>query len=150
MGRTVGAVVLLLVSALVLLGLVRSNASFASRNTMLALALTVALPAIAGVGMLRSVNEHGRRRGSRAEERRRATIESEVLRLAMLRDGRLTVVDVASALALSADEAKSALDELVTREVAALGLTDTSVPVYHFHEARLAAEKRPVPGLLET
>lgn len=149
-GRTVGAVVLLLVSAFMLLGFIRSNASFAALNTILALALTVALPAVAGVALLRSVNENGRRRGSRAEQLRQATIESEILRLAMLRDGRLTVVDVASALALSADEAKSALDELVTREVAALGLTDTSVPVYHFHEARLAADKRPVPGLLET
>ena len=149
MGRTVGAVVLLLVSAFMLLGFVRSNASFASLNTILALALTVALPAVAGVALLRSVNEHGRRRGSRADQLRLATIESEILRLAMLRDGRLTAVEVASALALTAEEAKATLDGLVTREVADLDITDAGVLVYSFHEARSVGDKHSARGLLD-
>lgn len=150
MGRTVGAVVLLLVSALVLLGFVRSNASFTSLNTIVAMALTVVLPALAGVALLRSVNEHGRRRGSRAEQLRRATIESEILRLALLRDGRLTAGDVASALALTAEEAKSTLDGLVTREVADLDLDDAGALVYSFHDARHAGDKHSAPGLLDS
>lgn len=148
-GRTVGAVVLLLVSAFMLLGFVRSNASFAALNTILALALTVALPAVAGVALLRSVNENGRRRGSRAEQLRQATIESEILRLAMLRDGRLTAVEVASALALAPEEAKATLDGLVTREVADLDITDAGVLVYSFHEARNVGDKHSARGLLD-
>jgi hypothetical protein len=141
--------VLLLVSALMLLGFVRSDASFGAANTIVALVVTVALPAIGGVALLRTANVHGRRGASRAELLRRTTIESEILRLAMLRDGRLTAVEVASALALTAEESKVALDALVTREVADLDITDDGVLVYTFHDAGQVGDKHSARGLLD-
>jgi hypothetical protein len=147
--RTVGGVVLLLVSALMLLGFVRSDASFAAANTIVAILVTVVLPAVGGVALLRTANVHGRRSGSRADLLRRTTIESEILRLAMLRDGRLTAVEVASALALTAEESKTVLDALVTREVADLDITDAGVLVYSFHEARHVGDKHSARGLLD-
>ena len=149
MSRTVGGVVLLLVSAFMLLGFVRSDASFAAVNTIVAILVTVVLPAVGGVALLRTANVYGRRSGSRADLLRRTTIESEILRLAMLRDGRLTVVEVASARALTAEESKTVLDALVTREIADLDITDAGVLVYSFHEARHVGDKHSARGLLD-
>ena len=148
MSRTVGGVVLLLVSAFMLLGFVPSDASFASVNTIVAVLATVVLPALGGVALLRTANVHGRRSGSRADLLRRTTIESEILRLAMLRDGRLTAVEVASALALSAEESKVVLDALVMREVADLDVTEDGGLVYRFEDARRALERQSARGLL--
>ena len=149
MGRTVGGVVLLLVSAFMLLGFIRSGASFAALNTMLALALSVGLPAVAGVALLRGANRAGRLGGTRMRQLRQATIESEILRLAMLQAGRLTAVEVASTLALTQEEAKETLDGLVTREVADLDITDAGVLVYTFHDAKHAGDKHTARGLLD-
>ena len=149
MGRTVGGVVLLLVSAFMLLGFIRSDASFAALNTLLALALSVGLPAVGGLALLRGANQAERRGGTRIQQLRQATIESEILRLAMLQAGRLTAVEVASILALTAEEAKEALDGLVTREVADLDITDAGVLVYTFHDAKHAADKHTARGLLD-
>lgn len=149
MGRTLGGVVLLLVSAFMLLGFVRSDASFAALNTMVAILVSVVLPAVGGVALLRTANLYGRRGSSRADALRRATIESEILRLAMLQAGRLTTVEVASTLALQPEEAKAILDGLVTREVADLDITDAGVLVYSFHDARHVGDKHSARGLLD-
>lgn len=149
MGRTVGGIVLLLVSAFMLLGFIRSGASFATLNTMLALAISVALPAVGGLVLLRGANRAERRGGRRLQQLRQATIESEILRLAMLQAGRLTAVEVASTLALTAEEAKATLDALVTREVADLDITDAGVLVYTFHDAKHSGDKHTARGLLD-
>lgn len=149
MGRTLGGVVLLLISAFMLLGFVRSAASFATLNTMAALLISVVLPAVGGVVLLRKANRMERRGGARVERLRQATIESEILRLAMLHGGRLTTVEVASTLALQPEEAKATLDALVTREVADLDITDAGVLVYTFHDAKHVGDKHSARGLLD-
>jgi len=142
-------VVLLLISALVLLGIVRSDDNFTELNTVVAALVGVVLPALFGVSLLRTVNQHGMRSGSRAEQRRRAAIESEVLRLAMLRDGMLTAAEVAEALALSGDEATAVLDGLVIREVATVETTGGSGMLYRFPQVKVAPDRHSVPGLLD-
>ena len=132
-----------------LLGFVRSDPSFTALNTMVAVLISVVLPAVGGVVLLRRATGTGGRRGARVEQLRQATIESEILRLAMLHAGRLTAVEVASALALQPEEAKATLDGLVTREVADLDITDAGVLVYSFHEARHVGDKHSARGLLD-
>ena len=149
MGRSLGGVVLLLVSAFMLLGFIRSDASFAALNTMLALAISVGLPAVGGLALLRGANRAERGGSARTRQLRQATIESEILRLAILQAGRLTAVEVASTLALTAEEAKETLDGLVTREVADLDITDAGVLVYTFHDAKHAGDKHTARGLLD-
>jgi hypothetical protein len=80
---------------------------------------------------------------------RQQTIEAEIMKLAMAQQGRLTEVEVASALALPPGEAKAALDALVAREVADLEITDAGVLVYTFHDARYFGTKRDATGLLD-
>lgn len=147
MGRKIGGAALLLLSALMLLGFARSGASLASPTALFALLITVALPAAAGVALLRGAlggNSQGR-----MQQLRRQTIDAEILRLAMRQQGRLTAVEVASALALPGDEAKNALDSLVTREVADLEVTDDGVLVYTFHDARYLDGTSGAKGLLD-
>ncbi len=146
MGRVVGGGALLLLSLFMLWGFVRSDASLGAPASIVALLLVVALPAVAGVLLLRG---GGRKRADRVERLRQQTLEAEILRLAMQHDGRLTVVEVASALALPAEAAKETLDGLVTRELADIALTDGGLIVYTFDDARRVGEKHGARGLLE-
>jgi hypothetical protein len=146
-GRKIGAVVLLVIAALMLLGFLRSSASLFSPTALFAVLLTVALPAYAGVALLRGAL--GGTSKSRMQALRQQTIDAEILKLAMLHRGRLTEVEVASALALPAGEAKSSLDRLVEREVAELDFTDEGVLVYTFHDARYFNGKSDAKGLLD-
>lgn len=147
MNRKVGGAALLLVAAFMLVGFLRSGASLLSLTGMIAVLLTVALPAFVGATMLRGTLG-GTARG-RMHALRQQTIEAEIMKLAMAQQGRLTEVEVASALALPAGEAKAALDALVAREVADLEITDAGILVYTFHEARYFGTKGDAQGLLD-
>ena len=147
MGRKIGGGALLFIAALMLLGFLRSSASLFSPTALFALLLTVALPAYAGVALLRGAL--GGTSKSRMQALRQQTIDAEILKLAMTHQGRLTEVEVASALALPAGEAKSSLDGLVEREVADLEFTDDGVLVYTFHDARYFEGKGDAKGLLD-
>jgi hypothetical protein len=133
-GRKIGGAALLLLSALMLLGFARSGASMGSPTTLFALLITVALPAAGGIALLRGAL--GGNSKARMQQLRQQTIDAEILRLAMARQGKLTAVEVASALALPEGEARSSLDSLVAREVADLDVTDEGILVYSFHDAR--------------
>jgi hypothetical protein len=144
--RAIGSYALLALAALMLWGFLRSDASLASPRTLIALLITVGIPAGAGIMLLRAP---GGRRSARVEELRRQTIEAEILRLAMQHSGRLTVVEVASALALPPESAKATLDSLAEREIADLEITDKGVIVYAFHDARHLGGKESARGILD-
>lgn len=145
MGRKIGAVLLLLLSALMLLGFARSSFSLASPTALFALLLTVVLPAAGGIALLRG--SLGGTSKTRMTQLRQQTIDAEILKLAMANQGRLTAVEVESRLALPAGEAKASLDKLVEREVADLEVTDDGVLVYTFHDARYFENKN--QGLID-
>ena len=147
-GRTIGGVALLAVAAFMLIGFFRTDASLTSPTAIVALLITVALPAVGGLALLRGTMTFGGRSG-RNEELRQRTIEAEILRLAMQHGGRLTVVEVAAALALPSESAKQVLDSLAEREIADLEITDAGVIVYSFHDAKNVGGKHSARGLLE-
>ena len=134
MDRKFGAWALLALAAFMLLGFLRSSAGLGSPTAFFALLITVALPAAGGIALLRGAL--GGKSNRRMEQFRRQTIESEILQLAMQKQGRLTVVEVTSALALSGDEAKRSLDELERKEIAELDFTEEGVLYYTFHDAK--------------
>ena len=145
-GRTIGGWALLALAAFMFLGFLRSDAELVSLRSLLALLIAVGLPAAFGYTLLRSPSG---KRSKRVEELRQQTIEAEVLRLAMQHDGRLTVVEVASALALPPESAKVVLDSLAEREIADLEITDKGVIVYAFHDAKHLGGKHSARGLLD-
>ncbi len=141
-GRKIGAAALLFLAGFMLLGFLRSSAGLGSPTAIFALLVAVGLPAAGGIALLRGALG-GSSRG-RMDQLRRQTIEAEILRLAMQHQGRLTVVEVTSALALTGDEAKRALDELERKEVADLDFTDDGVLFYTFHDAKFFKGAQPI------
>src|SRR5947209_9116571 len=103
------------------LGFVRSDASLAAPATIVAVLLTTVAPAVGGIALLRG---RGTARTRRLDQLRQQTIDAEILRLAMAEKGSLTAIEVASALAVSPEAAKEALDALVARDVADIAVTE--------------------------
>ncbi|MBA3579924.1 MAG: hypothetical protein H0W42_08060 [Gemmatimonadaceae bacterium] len=80
---------------------------------------------------------------------RRQTIEAEVLRLAGQREGKITVVEVVSELAIDHSEATDVLETLSVRGLADIQITDSGTIVYDFRDLRLLGEKGSAKDVLE-
>jgi hypothetical protein len=147
--RLVGSGLLMLLSLFMLLGFLRSDAALGAPATVVALLIAVGLPAAGSVALAAGHLRGRGRLARRREELRRQTIESEILRLAEQRGGRLTAVEVASDMAISPEAAKDALDSLALRELAELEITDSGLLVYAFHDVRHLREKPHAKGVLD-
>jgi hypothetical protein len=137
---------LLALAAFMLLGFLRSNLSLARPATIAALLIVVVLPAIAGIAIMRGI---GAADEARRAKLRQQTIEAEVMKLAIQQAGKLTALEVATALALPQDETTRALDAMVEREVADIEITDEGVIVYTFDAARRLGSKDSSRGILD-
>jgi hypothetical protein len=144
--RRWGGIALLAIAAFMFLGFLNSSASLSSPSALVALLLTVGLPAAGGVMLLRGI---GSGRNARTERLRQQTIDAEILRLATQQQGKLTAVEVATALALPPETAKASLDSMVERELADLQITDAGVIVYAFHEAKHIGGKSSARDILD-
>ena len=149
MGKLVGGGALLLLALFMFVGYMGSDADASATTRMLTLLLTVGLPGFAGAALLRSHFGARGRLDQRKDVLRQQTMESEILRLAAQHDGKLTLVEVMSALALPQAGAKDLLDGMVMREVADVEVTDSGVLVYSFHDIRHLSEKSTSRGLLD-
>jgi len=144
--RTTGGIALLVLAGLMLLGFLRSDATLAAPATIVALLLTTVAPAIGGIALLRGGDT---KRSRRLDQLRDQTIDAEILRLAVSEGGRLTAVEVATALTLTPEAAKDKLDALVGRDVADIAVTERGVVVYTFHDAKHIGGKGDAKGVLE-
>ena len=140
------AIALLALAGLMLFGFLRSSASIAAPATIVALLITVVAPAVGGIAMLRGTDLA---RGKRLDQLRQQTIDAEVLRLAVTEGGSLTAVEVATALALTPEQAKDTLDSLVGRDIADIAVTERGVVVYTFHDAKHLGGKGDAKGVLD-
>jgi hypothetical protein len=140
------AIALLALAGLMSFGFLRSSASIAAPATIVALLITVVAPAVGGIALLRGTDLA---RGKRLDQLRQQTIDAEVLRLAVTEGGRLTAVEVATALALTPEQAKDTLDALVTRDIADIAVTERGVVVYTFHDAKHLGGKGDAKGVLD-
>lgn len=144
----IGGGALLLLSGFMLMGFLNANA-LPAVPAAIAFVIAVLLPAAGGLTLI--VRERGKlgARTARRDQLRRQTVESELLRLAAARGGRLTIVEVVSELALSADDAKAALDSLTMQEIADMAVTDSGTIVYTFRDIERALEKGSARHVLE-
>jgi hypothetical protein len=132
-----------------LLGFVRSDAALSAPATIAALLITVGLPAAGGILLMNPRFTRGRQLAARREQLRQQTFESEILRLAAQRDGRLTTVEVMTEFAIPQDQANALLESLLVRELADIEITDSGVVVYAFHDVRHLGDKPRAKGLLD-
>jgi hypothetical protein len=148
-GRLIGGGSLLLLALFMLLGFLRSDASLATPTTVVALLISVGLPAAGGAALLAGRLGYRRHLAERKEQLRQQTLDAELLRLAQQHGGKLTVVEVVRDLAVTPAVAQQALDALHTRELAEIEITDSGVLVYAFHDLQRLHEKPQAKGLLD-
>ena len=149
MTKLAGAVGLALLSLFMLAGFLDSDAAVSAGARLLALGITVVLPAAGAVLLARShFAEKSRLTGRRAELRRHAT-ESELLRLAQGRGGKLMAVEAAMSLHLSEEAARETLDVMVAAGRAELEVTDEGNLVYTFPTLTALADKSTARGILD-
>jgi hypothetical protein len=142
-------VTLLAVSLFMLVGFLRSDADAGAPAMLAALLLTVALPAAGGIALLTAPFRRGARLAARKEVLRQQTYESEILRLAAQRQGRLTAVELVTEFAITPDKANELLESLMVRQLADVEVTDSGVVVYVFHDVRHLADKPHAKGILD-
>jgi hypothetical protein len=149
MKRLSGAFALGAISLFMLMGYLRSDIDGTAPEALAAFALLVLLPAAGAFTLARShFDSHGQA-GARKEALRLQTIESEVLKLAVERGGKLAAVEVATQLALSPEQATEALDRLALRGQAEYEVTDAGVIVYAFRDILHLGSKDSAKGLLD-
>ena len=149
MNKLVGSALLFLLSLFMLMGFLRSDAQLSSMSTLLALLITVGLPAAGGAALLASHFRYGKRFEQRRDLLRQQTLEAEILRLAAERGGRLTLVEIVTEMAVPSEHAQQALDALAMREVADVAITESGTLVYTFHDIRHLDQKPHAKGVLE-
>lgn len=148
MAKVLGGSVLIAVSLFMLLGFF--NAAPVSAGAAIAtLLFTVGLPAAAGVALIGSHFATGRGLSRRREDLRRQTQEAEILKLAVEQNGKLTVVEVTTRLALPATTAEELLAGLHERGLAEIEMTDAGLIVYAFPDVQKLPGKGTSRDVLE-
>lgn len=149
MTKLAGAAGLALLALFMLAGFLNRDTAASAGAVVLALGITVVLPAAGAVLLARShFAERSRLTGRKAELRRQAT-ESELLRLAQGRGGKLLAVEAAMSLHLSEDAAREALDGMVASGRAELEVTDAGNLVYSFPALLQLPDKSTARGILD-
>lgn len=145
--KRAGGALLLGLAAFVFIG--DMGADVSGPAAIFALLITVLLPAAGGLALLTGGRRGGSKLGARREKLRRDTLQSELLRLAGVHEGRLTVVEAVATLAITPEEAKDNLDALAVRGLADFEVTDSGIVVYVFHDVQRLGDKHQSKGLLE-
>lgn len=149
MTKLAGAVGLALLALFMLAGFLNRDTDVSAGAVVLALGITVVLPAAGALLLARShFAERSRLTGRKAELRRQAT-ESELLRLAQGRGGKLLAVEAAMSLHLSEETARESLDAMVAAGRAELEVTDAGNLVYSFPALLQLPDKSTARGILD-
>ena len=149
MTKIAGAAGLALLALFMLAGFLNSDTDVSAGARLLALGITVVLPAVGAVLLARSHFAEKSRLTSRRAELRRHAMESEIVRLAQARGGKLLAVEVAMAMHVAEDTAREALDGMVARSRAELEVTDEGNLVYAFPTLRQLSDKSSARGILD-
>ena len=141
MGRLLGGGALVFLALFMLLGFLSTSRPLSFPAAALTLLVAVGLPGATGGALLwlHFRDKLGFRH--RRELLRDQTHQSEVLKLAERKGGKLTVVEVVAEAALDAGTAERLLQELVTQGIADIEVTDSGVLVYAFHDIQKLSEK---------
>jgi hypothetical protein len=130
-------------------GYLNSSLDASDPATFVGLVLVVGFPLLGAALLARRHATVHRRRGERTIRLRQQTIESELLKLAAEKGGRLTAVELAMHLAITPEAATEALDRLALRGQADYEVTDAGVIVYSFHDIMHLGGKHTAKGVLD-
>lgn len=139
--KVLGGALLIGVALFMAIGFAVSDATRTLGTTIATLLIAVGIPAGAGLALIQS-HYRGRRllTADRAELRLQ-TWESELVKLAAERGGKLTVVEAVAATGLRAPQVDEAFRSLTEQGVADIDVTDSGMLVYRFPDVQLMGEK---------
>jgi uncharacterized protein (DUF2384 family) len=149
MSRIGAAIALGVLAVIMFFGFLNSSAAISAPATLGALLLTVGLPAVGALLLVRGHYAERARLRSRKEQLRRQGAEAEILRLAREHGGRLAAVEVAIEMGTSQDEAAEWLEALALRNQAEVQITSDGVLVYQFHDVRYLGGKESARDVLD-
>lgn len=142
-------IALMIIGGFMALGFTQASLSQGPLVIFLSLCLTVFLPLGGGFYLLRSAGQNQKALQTSKSQLAHKTLRAEILRLAAENQGRLTVLEVTQAFALSAEQAEAALDRLALEHLAEHQLTDEGLLVYTFPEVQQLSHKHQAKGLEE-
>jgi hypothetical protein len=140
MGKLFGGGALIAVALFMLLGFFNAKPTSAG-SAIATLLLVVGLPAAAGAALIRSHYQSTRGLAQRKDDLRRQTQESEILQFARDQRGKLTVVEVATHLALPAPTVEAILNGMHERGMADMEITEAGLIVYTFPDIQKLSGK---------
>ena len=139
--KVLGGALLIGVALFMAIGFAVSDATRSLGTTIAALLIAVGVPAGAGVALIHSHYRNRRLLTADRAELRLQTWESELVKLAAERGGKLTVVEVVAATGLRAPQVEEAFRSLTQQGVADIDVTDSGMLVYRFPDVQLLEEK---------
>ena len=139
--RVVSGALLIGVALFMALGFALSDATRSLGTTIAAVAIAVGIPAAAGIALIRGHYHNRRLLTADRAELRLQTWESELVKLAAEKGGKLTVVEAVAATGLRVPQVEEALRSLNQQGVADIDVTDSGMLVYRFPEIQLLEEK---------
>ncbi|RMH18425.1 MAG: hypothetical protein D6696_13085 [Acidobacteria bacterium] len=149
MAKLLGAVSLALLGLAMLLGFLRAEPDAGPLAIALAFAIVVVLPLGAGSWLAYAWLAERRGRRARRQRLRRQTLESELVRLARLHHGKLTVVEAVAATGLDAATVEGALQSLHNQGLVEIELGDSGTLVYAFPDVQHLEEKATARRVLD-
>jgi hypothetical protein len=149
MTKLYGGLLLLGLSLFMLVGFVKAGADGITTAEAIAFLICVVLPGFAGIKYLRDHFGRDQRIEANKADLRQRTLAAEVLKLAGSHGGKLTIIEVVQATAVTPDEAKLVLDNLARDGFADFQVTDAGVVVYDFQDIRRLGDKSEARGILE-
>jgi hypothetical protein len=150
-GKLLAGIALLFVSAFMLIGFMAGGAASQSVPIRLfAFIISCLLPGAGGIHLIRQHLTRSIPSGTGgADALRRQTWESEILKLAERKGGRLTVVEVIADTIIGPEDAEAVLGDLVGRGMAEPEVTDGGLIVYRFPDVEQLKDKGSSHGILE-
>lgn len=142
-------IALMIIGGLMALGFTQASLSQGPLVIFLSLCLTVFLPLGGGFYLVRSAGQQQKTLQANKSALAHKTLQAEILRLAAQHQGRLTILEVTQAFALTQEQAEAALDRLALEQLAEHQLTDDGLLVYTFPQVQQLAHKHQAKGLEE-
>ncbi len=148
MTKLIGAGILISVALFMLLGLSLAETPMTWPVAILTYGVAVGIPAAAAGGLIH-LHRQERRQPAGEVPRTLPAIESEVIRLAGRKSGRLTVIEIVGELGVSPEDAQQSLESLMQRGIGDVEITDSGLVVYRFEDVQRLKEKKQSRPILD-
>jgi hypothetical protein len=149
MEKQTGGWLLIALAAFMLLGFVATDAPWEGTASVVAFLLTVAVPAAGGIALISSARGTAAPLSAGREALRQQVLEAEILRMAAERGNRITVIELVTELSLTAEMARSTLEDMLRRGLADIQVTDLGGIVYTFPDLDQLHDRSRSKGLLD-